>query len=151
MKTFLMILTISATFVGCSQHDAFNRFDISKERALSEENIQSSKISNKEKINGTVTATYLNKIYPDLYKGSEYFYVYLYTNQNSKEIEFELNGMPALMVEKLKNKNLYTHLTQSNVKWQEYYLVGFAQSDASLNLKIKDNNASSAILTFKKD
>lgn len=149
MKLFLIITTILTTFLGCSHNNAFDRFSMSHERELSEENIQSSKIVDNANAVGVVTAVYLNRVYPDLYKGAEYFYIYLNVEGDAEKTVFELNGSPSLLVEELQTKNSFTSLTLINAEWKHYYLVGFKAEKGRLNLNIK-NEESSSVLIFKK-
>jgi len=150
MKTFLITTAILVTFLGCSHNNAFDRFEMSPQRELSEENIQSSKITNNEEIRGVATAVYLNRVYPDVYKNAECFYVYLNIEDSDEEISFELNGYPSLFVEELNSTNLYTDLTQFDADWKNYYLVGFKQESSNLELRIQNDQNSSTMLRFKK-
>lgn len=150
MKTFLIITTILVAFLGCSHNNAFDRFEMSTERELSEENIQSSKIMDANETTGVVTVVYLNKIYPNLYKNAEYFYIYLNVEGESNETEFMLNDFPSLLAEELQSTNPYTKLTLFDAEWKHYYFVGFKEDGDTLKVQIKNKNASSSALTFKK-
>lgn len=150
MKTFLIIITILVTFLGCSHNNAFDRFEMSQARELSEENIQSSKIMSGNEAIGVVSVVYLNKIYPDLYKNAEYFYIYLNIESQSNETEFMLNNYPSLLVEELQSTNPYTKLTLFDAEWKHYYFVGFKEGGDTLKVQIRNKNASSSVLTFKK-
>jgi len=44
------------------------------------------KITNNNKIVGAFNAIYLNKVYPDIYNGNEYFFVYVYLNKIEKQV-----------------------------------------------------------------
>lgn len=151
MKTFLISTAILVTFLGCSHNNAFDRFEMSKTRELSEENIQSAKITQGDEVGGVVTAVYLNKIYPHLYKDAEYFYIYLNLQEKTQETQFILNNLPSLLVEELNSTNEYTELTLFDAEWKRYYLVGFKEGKGNLKLHVKNGEYSSSVLTFKKN
>jgi len=149
MKLLLPILFLLITFLGCAQKNAFERFHLTASQELAEDNIQSSKVVNqKAEVVGIVSAVYLNKINPKLYKNYEYFYIYFYDKNENDTIGFSLNGMPALLAEKLPVRNEFTKLTSYHSKWNSYYLVGFAKQERTLHLKIALGQ-NSTVLTFK--
>ena len=80
---------------------------------------------------------------------NDYFYIYLYDKNKNDTINFFLNGVPALMAEKLPVSNEFTHLTSFKSKWNKYYLVGFQKQEGVLNLDVQLGNISS-YLVFKK-
>ncbi len=151
MKFISILVFFIITFGGCAQKNAFERFHISKSQELAEDNIQSSKVVNeKAEVVGIVTAVYLNKINPKIYKDYEYFYIYLYAKNKNDIINFSLNGMPALLAEDLSAKNEFTLLTSFASKWNQYYLVGFAKQQETLHLNIQMGQ-SSTTLVFKQN
>jgi len=151
MKTFLITTALLVSFLGCSHNNAFDRFEMSQERELSEENIQSSKLTYDSEINGVVTAVYLNKTNPDFYKDAEYFYIYLNLEEGSEKPKFMLNNLPSIFVEELNSSNPYTKLTLFNAEWKQYYLVGFQKAKDRLKLTIRNEKFSSAELIYKKE
>ncbi|QOP43603.1 hypothetical protein FJR45_06420 [Sulfurimonas sediminis] len=150
MKFLLPILLLLLTFLGCAQKNAFERFHLKNSQELAEDNLQSSKIVNtKAEVVAIVTAVYLNKTDPKIYKDYEYFYLYLYKKNKKSKVEFYLNDTPAILVEKLPVQNEFTALTSFHAKWNKYYLVGFTkQKKDTLHLKIQLGQ-NSTILTFK--
>jgi hypothetical protein len=151
MKTFLIILTFAFTFLACSHNNAFDRFKISHERELSEESIQSSKMLKGQESGGVVSAIYLNRVYPEVYKNGEYFYIYLYLEKEGSDIEFDLNNIPATTVKELNSTNAYTKLTSFDAEWNKYYLVEFKEQGDELNLSVKNDQFSSPPLKYLKD
>jgi len=151
MQKLLLISLISLIFFGCAHESAFDRFEMSVEQERSEESIQSTKIMDKNGSVGVVTALYLNKTYPDLFKDAEYFYIYLNIDADIDDIEFILDGYPSLLIEELESKNAYTKLTKFDAEWKHYYLVGFKEGGESLRLQIKNREATSSTMTFKKE
>jgi len=146
MKLFLITMTIITTsFTACSHNNAFDRFEMSAQREFSEESIQSAKIIDGGEVKGVVTAVYLNKTYPELYKNAEYFYIYLNIDGDAKKNRFELNGKTSLLVEELNTTNEFTHLTLFDAAWKHYYLVGFKAVEGELKLDIKNDNSSSSL------
>ncbi|MDF1876904.1 hypothetical protein JHD47_03640 [Sulfurimonas sp. SAG-AH-194-L11] len=151
MKTFLIINILLLLLSACSYDNAFSRFDISAQRAKSEESIISSKIYDKTDTIGVVSCVYLNAINPQKYKDGEYFYIYLYAKDTKAQVSFTLNGVDAILVEELEVDNKFILLTDSNVTWQKYYFVKFAQQATDLTLVAKIAHFSSDAILFKKD
>ena len=150
MKTFLITITIFLLLQGCTARNAFDKFNISEDRAKSEDSILSSKIYNKEKVDGIISVVYLNNIFPDKYKNNEYFYVSLYTKEKKEPLFFYLNGKKAFMVQELNASNEFTALTSLKSKWQKYYLVDFTHQGKSLTFTAKNSLFSSDKIVFKK-
>ena len=150
MKLYATALVLSMTFFGCTHKNAFERFEMSDERERSEESIQSSKVINKESAFGVVTAVHLSKTYPELYKDAEYFYIYFNIDEEPKEITFELNGLPSLLVEELPSANEFTNITNFDAEWKHYYLVGFMKTEGKLKLNFKYNETNTNFI-FKNE
>lgn len=149
MKILLPILLLSMIFLGCSQKNAFERFHLSSYQELAEDNLQSTKVVNKNnEVTAIVTAVYLNRVNPKLYNQYEYFYIYMYSKTKNEKVKFYLNDMPALLQEELPVQNEFTKLTSFHSKWNRYYLVGFTKQQHNLNLKIELGH-SAATLVFK--
>lgn len=151
MRTFLTINIILLLFSACSYDNAFSRFDISPQRAKSEENIQSAKIYDANNTVGIVSGVYLNPINPKKYKDGEYFYIYLYVKNMQEVARFTLNDTNATSTDELEVNNDFTVLTDSKVPWQKYYLVRFEQQDTNLSLISKVANFASSVMVFTKD
>jgi len=151
MKIFLTINILLLLLSACSYNNAFSRFDISQERAKSEESLISSKIYDKNNIIGVINVVYLNTVDPEKYKDGEYFYIYLYAKKSEARISFTLNDTNASSMQELEANNDFTILTDSNVSWQKYYLVRFEQQGSSLKLIANIANLSSDAIMFSKD
>lgn len=151
MKIFLTINILLLLLSACSYNNAFSRFDISQERAKSEESLISSKIYDKNNIIGVLNVVYLNTVDPEKYKDGEYFYIYLYAKKSEARISFTLNDTNASSMQELEANNDFTILTDSNVSWQKYYLVRFEQQGSSLKLIANIANLSSDAIMFSKD
>ena len=151
MKTFLIILFLGLLFNGCAKKNAFEKFNLSATKELSEDNIQSLKIKQGNKVAGIINIIYLNKVFPDLYKENEYFYVYYYMKDKNATVHFELNGEPSLLREELPVQNEFTYLTSFEAPWSKYYLLGFKKQGNVLKLSIHSNTAASATVEFVKD
>jgi len=147
---FFLIISIIITFIGCSNNNAFDRFNMSKERERSEENIQSTKLTDKELVIGIATAVHLNKAYPELYNNAEYFYIYLNIDGEPEDTVFELNGSNSMLIEELNSTNEFTQLTHFDANWKHYYLVGFQKEQGKLELLIKNREAK-ATFTFRNE
>ncbi len=150
MKTFLIINILLLLFSACSYDNAFSQFDISPQRAKSEENIVSSKLYKNKEVAGVMSCVYLNNVNPQKYKDLEYFYIYMYVKETQTQITFTLNDTNASVTE-LSVNNEFTQLTDSSVSWQKYYLVTFEKQDADLRLTTKLGNTVSSVITFKKN
>ena len=151
MKIYIMFLLIVILFNACASKSAFDEFHISKKQEISVEQIQTSKIKDKDNTIGVVTALYLNNVYKKEFHGDEYFYISLFIQgSNGKNIQFLLNSQKPLYVKTLTNPNRFTKLTSINTKWLKYYLVTFDKVDDNLlKFQIKDNNNSSRLMLFK--
>jgi len=147
MRNLLAILLLFITLLGCSQKNAFKQFHLSSSQELAEDNLQSTKIVNKNnEVIAIVTALHLNKIDPKRYNRYEYFYVYMYDKNRNEKVNFYVNGMPALLQEELPVQNEFTKLTSFHSKWNRYYLVGFAKQQKNLNLKIQLGEGAATLL-----
>ncbi len=151
MKTFGIILLLTILFSACAQQNAFERFNLSKTKELSEDTIQSFKIKNGEKVDGIVNVVYLNKVLPNTYKKNEYFYVYYYVKDKNASVNFKLNAEASMLREKLSPENDFSYLTSFSAPWSKYYLLGFPQQGNTLNFKITTSTGASATLKFIKD
>jgi len=151
MKTFVIIMIFTLSFLSCSQQNAFSNFSITPVQEKSEENIQSAKISNGDNIDGIVTAVYLNKIFPQRFHTQEYFYLYMYSKRKVKNINFMLNNHKAVTFKELNARNEFTQLTSFNAPWSKYYLVAFPKQDGNLSLRVEYFDFSSKDIVFPKE
>ncbi len=154
MKSFFIILTFLLIFTACADKNAFTKFNMLPKQELGISSLQSSKIKTEEHIDGIVSAIYLNEVYPDIYNGKEYFYIYLYLKERKDEIKFtlKLNSKLPIKVEELPNKNKFSHLSSIEGKWQRYFLVSFEkESKSELSLVFKNGPSSSDKLIYQKD
>jgi hypothetical protein len=151
MKTFLIISLLTIIFNGCTTHNAFDKFNITPTRELSEDSIQSFKLKHNNKVDGIVSVVYLNKVLPKLYKNNEYFYVYFYVKDKNTSVTFTLNGQPSMLREKLKANNEFSYLTSFDAFWSKYYLIGFKEQGNVLDLNVSTSKAAEATLKFVKD
>ena len=151
MKTFLTLSLLTILFSGCAKHSAFSDFNLTLSQERSEDSIQSAKIYNKTKTVGLFSSIYLNRVYPQKYKDGEYFYIYLYTKEDAKNLDFFLNNKPALSIKSLESTNEFSKLTSPTESWKEYYLVQFKKEGKKLTLQVKNSQISSDPMIFKKD
>lgn len=152
MKTFLITMLFLTVFTNCSTNNAFSHFDINENQAKSEDSLQSTKIFNKEKSEGIISAIYLNSVLPQEYNDKEYFYVYLYVKNNSKSIDFFLNGEKAQEIQTLASQNRFSNLTSFKGDWQKYYLLVFDKQDKEiLTLQVKISQSASRKMVFQKE
>lgn len=151
MKIFYTMIIV-LFLGGCAQKDAFSRFGLTKEQRLSENSIQTAKIKSlTDKSVGMVSVIYLNEIYPEKYTDGEYFYIYYYVKEK-QNLEFILNNIEALSVEKLTSDNKFAKLLNSRNSWNKYILVKFKKTDDyKLTLKLKDKNLLLKGIVYKKE
>ena len=162
MRYILTILTFSLLFLGCAEKNAFTKFNMQEDQELSAASLQGAKVKMGENVDGIVSAIYLNKVYPNVYTGNEYFYVYLYL-KNEKEmynpntlndikLTMKLNGKLPVKIKQLDAKNKFSHLAFINSQWRRYFLVAFEQTSTStINLVLETDQSSSDALTYQKD
>ena len=151
MKTFLIIFFLILLLDNCSDKNAFDNFNLSKAKELSEDSIQTLKIKQGNKIAGIVNVIYLNKVLPKLYKENEYFYIYYYMKDQNATVNFTLNEKPSLLLEELPARNKFSYLTSFSAPWSKYYLVGFQKQGNILKLQMSSNNAANVTVKFVKD
>ena len=151
MKTCLTTIFFILLLSGCTQHNAFEKFQLDKTRELSEDSIQTLKIKKAKKVAGIISVIYLNKVLPQKYHDNEYFYVYYYIKDKNAKVTFLLNNQKVLFSEELPAKNQFSELTSFNAPWSKYYLIAFKKEGNILNLKIKTDKAANAALRFVKD
>jgi len=149
LTTFLILLTI---FSGCSSKNAFDKFAFSSTRELSEDSIISTKLLKDKKVEGLVTAIYLNKVLPDIYNDKEYFYIYMYDKEKASQVNFLLNDKAASNVKELPAQNQFTYLTSFEANWSQYYLVSFEKDEKNkLRLEVITDKEAQAAFVFVKD
>ena len=151
MKTFLIILLFIMSFSGCSTNNAFHEFNMDEMQEFSEEKIQSSVIKNEKENDGLVTVIYLNQVYPERYKDYEYFYAYLYSKSDHKDIKFLLNEEECFLVEELPSYNKFSNLTSFKADWKRYYLLKFEKQGGVLNFKVQNAGFSSEPIKYLKE
>jgi len=151
MKQLFLLLTSLLIFIGCSRDTAFDRFPITQKQKLAENSIQSSKIKNKNNIDGVVNVLYLNEVNHKIYNDKEYFYIYFYIKNKSIKPLFLLNNKYPLHITKLDNENQFSNLISFNAPWSQYYLIEFAKQGDNLNFQLKNGKYTSDILKFEKD
>jgi len=160
----LITFAILASLSGCSSKNAFTKFNMNKDQELSVSSLLSSKIKSKKdgKIDGVVSAIYLNEIYPDSYNNNEYFFVYLFLKNKKKmhdpkdfdklDLSLRLNGELPIKIKQLENKNKFSHLTFIKSDWNRYYLVAFKkQNKTSISLVLESDQSFSDQLEYQKD
>ena len=151
MKTYFLAAIFLLLSLGCSQHNAFSDFQLSKEQSKSEDSILSAKIISKGKVDGVISALYLNNIYPQRFQDGEYFYVVLYTKEE-REFTFYLNKKKALYAEVLLTNNRFSHLINTESVWKKYFLLHFAkQKSKQLNLWAESAQSRSTKMLFRKE
>ena len=153
MKQIFFTLLTLFFLLGCVDKNGFSRFHLSQDEQRWENNRITAPIKHGKKTIGTVTAVYLNKVAPDLYKNGEYFYIALYTKEDVNDTQCSLNALPSLLQEELKDSKEFQKYAHQNAKWDKVYIVGFSpvtQIDV-LQLVVKHNEYSSTPLIFKKD
>lgn len=155
MKLLLTFLIITLTFTSCVQKNGFSNFSFTPEQELWENNSINARIVNKEGIQGTINAVYLNKVMPQKYSDQEYFYVSVYLKHSFETLEFFLNDTPSVSVKKLQDDELesFKEFLVAQNQWRKYYLVSFPiQEDVDvLSLITKNKNITSSTMMFKKD
>ena len=149
LTTFLILLTI---FSGCSSKNAFDKFKFSSTRELSEDSIISAKLLKNKKVEGLVTAIYLNRVLPDIYNDKEYFYIYMYDKEKTNQVNFLLNNKTTTHVKELPAQNQFTYLTSFEANWSQYYLVSFEKDEKNkLRLEVITDKEAKAAFVFVKD
>lgn len=160
MKFFIALFSI-LLLNSCSHRNAFYEFEMDKNQEFSISSLKRVKIISNAEIIGAFNAIYLNNVYPEIYNGDEYFFIYIYlknteiiSNPNTKnkdKLNIYLNNKRAIKLKKLKNDNRFYILSGSKNKWSTYYLVSFANTGDNLTLKLENDQSFSASLGYQKD
>lgn len=150
MKFFIPIFIV-LFFSSCSNKNAFDDFSMAKHQELSVSSLKRVKIVKNLKTIGAFNAIYLNEVYPDKYNIEEYFFVYIYLKENDDKLKLSLNNHLPIKIKELASKNRFTDLSSSENNWNKYYLVSFATTGKSLNLKLESDQSFSVSLTYQKD
>lgn len=145
-------------FTGCSQKNAFVKFNMNKDEERSVSSLQTSQIIDKSgEIAGVISVVYLNEIYPKKFNKYDSFYIYIYM-KDSKNINFidpkinlEMNEQVPVNSTELPNNNEFTHLVNIKNSWNRYYLVEFERDCNTLNLIFDNGLSLSNILKYQKD
>jgi len=159
--SLFFLLTLLIFFTGCSSKNAFSQFKMSKEQELSASSLQSSKIISKTgEVDGIFSAIYLNEVYPELFSGDEYFFVYMFmkdskelydpNNPTDTDLKLKVNSKLPIKIEKLPKENQFSDLVSVKSSWNRYYLVVFKQED-TINLVLENGQSSSTVFTHNKD
>jgi len=161
MKTFFIFLTFLTLFTGCSKKNAFYEFKMDKDQERSASSLQSSKIVSKDgEVNGFFSAIYLNEVYPETFNQNESFFIFFFTKEKREmydpnkptdtTLRVKLNSKLPIKIEELSQENKFSHLVDIKNDWNRYYIVTFEKAD-TINLVLDDDNASSAILKYKRN
>jgi len=162
MKSFYIVLTFAIIFTACADKNAFDKFNMLKEQELSATSLQSSKIKRANNIEGTISALYLNAVYPKRYNNNEYFYVYIFQKDKKEmfnpnkldeiKLTLRLNDKLPIKVKELSNDNQFSHLTSVRSEWQRYFLIAFQKEESNnLSLVLESGQSSSDLLVYQKD
>lgn len=155
MKTVTFLIITIILFTSCVDKNGFSNFNFTPQQEQWENNQVNSKIQDQEHTEGMITAVYLNKVMPDLYKGGEYFYLIVYLKDSRKRLSFTLNGQLSILEDELEenDRTLFQNFTKNSGKWNRYYIVGFSEQEDkdTLSLQAKSNVLSSEQMVFKKD
>lgn len=153
MKIVLTLLTIISFFTACVDKNGFDNFGFSLQKQQWENNFISSKIEDQNEFQGTISAVYLNKVIPEKYHNSEYFYLSIYLKDTTQKLSFTLNDEASISVKELENNDEFQSFVQTKKQWTKYYIVEFAEQKENdvLNFKAYNNTLSSNKMVFKKD
>ena len=151
MKIFLMFFIFGVIITGCSQKNAFTKFNMSKSQELGADSILSSKVQREDEVDGIVSVVYLNKVSPESFYRDEYFYLYYYVKNKESNVTFLLNDQEATSAEELPTSNKFSYLTSIETKWNKYYLLKFKEQGDVLKLIFKSDDFVSNPLVFEKD
>ena len=155
--TLFLVLFLSS----CSHKNAFSEFDMNGSQELSITSLKRIKITKDTQTVGAFNAIYLNEVYPKIYNGDEYFFVYIYLKEmqeisdpntkNDDKLILTLNDNRPIKLKILQAENRFSNLSSSKNKWNQYYLVSFATEEKKLTLKLESDLSSSVSLSYQKD
>lgn len=155
--TILIILTI---FIlgGCGQSALLTLGKDEKYNTILTQT-QKKQLTDSATTLGLFRTTYLNPLYPDEYRGKEYFFIGLYLQDdfkrdkgglNNPHYSLTMNGQSyAEAMELEKSDPLYKQMPLTE-RWIRYYLVSFEDnsSAARMNVTLKKDSGESLSFTF---
>lgn len=158
MKYSLLVSIFLIFFTGCSQKNAFVKFNMSKDEERSVSSLQTSQIMGKNgEIAGVVSTVYLNEVYPKKFSRYDSFFIYIYMKDSKNidlidpKINLEMNEQVPVNSTELPNNSEFTHLVDVKSSWNRYYLVEFEKDCNTLNLIFDNGLSKSSVLKYKKD
>lgn len=158
MKYFFLISIFLIFFTGCSQKNAFVKFNMSKDEERSVSSLQTSQIIDKKgEIAGVISVVYLNEVYPKKFDKYDSFFVYIYMKDSKNidlmdpKINLEMNEQVPVSSTELPSDNEFTHLVDVKSSWNRYYLIEFEKDCNALNLIFDNGLSISSALKYKKD
>lgn len=161
MKFYWMALSALLVLSGCSQKGAFDLFRMDENHERAVEQLRTGTIIQSFETKAIFSTLYLNPIYPEKYKGGEYFIGAIYferDNIDNRKWDFDtygytinMNGQKATVFEELKPNDPRRALIPIQNNWNRYYLIRFDSTAAtSLVLKLENNQTGSVSLNYQK-
>ncbi len=149
-----LFLTLTLSFVGCADKDAFSKFDITRDEAAAFDNLEMQKVTDKQqRIYAVVGAVDLSVVYPQRFNDSETFYMVIFAKDKKYLENFKvlLNGRNVTQLTKIPANNEYAHLLKMRNEWSAHYLARFQKgNETKLQLVVELANGAKALLEFQK-
>lgn len=155
--SFIALLTMT----GCADKGAFDFFKMDAAHERSVEQLRTGSILLSLETKAIISALYLNPVYPDQYKDSEYFIAAIYfendirgikqRNMNDIGYHLTLNGKEPVEVEELRENDLRRNLIPVRNTWNRYYMIRYKSfSEGTLALQLENNLTGSVVLNYQK-
>ncbi|MBA1437420.1 MAG: hypothetical protein FAF05_00285 [Epsilonproteobacteria bacterium] len=153
MKNTIFAFILTFFLIGCSHDNGFAQFELTPIQQKWENNQVFVAVRHNDKIAGTITAVYLNKVMPEFYKNGEYFFISFYQKDRSVKLDLYLNGHSSLLFQKIEKVDApYGKLIADTPQWSQLYIVGFAKISKkdTLGLTIANDGYTADKMVFKK-
>jgi hypothetical protein len=162
LRVVLPCVLIALSLIGCGR-SAFFDFTGSAAYAEALPHTKRGEIVDRFESKALISASYLNAIYPDNaeYNATETFLIGLYiandfsakakSGLNNPNYSLALNGKKYLSAEIVDKNSVLLKLMPLVNRWNKYYIVRFAASDAPLNLSLIESDTNqSIVISFQK-
>lgn len=154
MRILPYILASLLGISGCVPKTAFDSFTMSSVTERAVVNLQTVTVGNSEGVEAIVSAIYLNAVYPQRYRGGEYFLIAYYDRGDENLLErLRLNEtVRPTSVEEISESDAMCALVPIRNDWNRYYIVRFPKQGvtAALNVTFETGRCVTGTLGFQK-
>lgn len=161
MRFYVLGLIALLTMSGCADKGAFDLFTMDKAHERSIEQLRTGSIVLSLETKAIISALYLNPVYPERYKDSEFFIAAIYFENDMRSVKkrdfkdigyhLTLNGKEPVEIEELKETDIRRQLIPVRNTWNRFYLIRYKNfSEGALTLQLENNQTGRVVLNYQK-